>query len=77
MSRFRHQQTIQSPQSFAGIGIHTGQEVVIRFVPAKEGEGMFFRRVDLPGQPVIPATVEYVAGTARGRAQQSHTRLKF
>ncbi len=66
MGRFRHQQTIQSPQSFAGIGIHTGQEVVIRFVPAKEGEGMFFRRVDLPGQPVIPATVEYVAGTARG-----------
>ena len=66
MGRFRHQQTIQSPQSFAGIGIHTGQEVVIRFVPAKEGEGMFFRRVALPGQPVIPATVEYVAGTARG-----------
>ena len=39
---------------------------MIRFVPAREGEGVFFRRVDLPGQPVIPAAVEYVAGTARG-----------
>jgi UDP-3-O-[3-hydroxymyristoyl] N-acetylglucosamine deacetylase len=66
MSLFRHQQTIKSPQAYSGIGIHTGQEVVIRFVPAKEGEGIYFRRVDLPGQPVIPATVEYVAGTARG-----------
>lgn len=54
------------PQVHAGIGLHTGQEVELRFVPAKEGQGIFFRRVDLPGQPVIPATVEYVAGTARG-----------
>jgi UDP-3-O-[3-hydroxymyristoyl] N-acetylglucosamine deacetylase len=66
MSRFRHQQTIKSPQAYSGIGLHTGQEVEIRFVPAKDGEGIYFRRVDLPGQPVIPATVEYVAGTARG-----------
>lgn len=54
------------PQTYAGIGIHTGQEVTLRFLPAKEGEGVFFRRIDLPGGPVIPATVEYVAGTARG-----------
>ncbi len=66
MSLFRDQHTIQTSQAYAGIGIHTGQEVEIRFVPAKEGEGIYFRRVDLPGQPVIPATVEYVAGTARG-----------
>jgi UDP-3-O-[3-hydroxymyristoyl] N-acetylglucosamine deacetylase len=66
MGRFRQQHTIGAAQSYAGIGIHTGQEVVIRFVPAKEGEGVYFRRVDLPGQPVIPATVEYVSGTARG-----------
>jgi UDP-3-O-[3-hydroxymyristoyl] N-acetylglucosamine deacetylase len=66
MSCFRHQQTIKTPQAYSGIGIHTGQEVLIRFVPAKEGDGIYFRRVDLPGQPVIPATVEYVSGTARG-----------
>jgi UDP-3-O-[3-hydroxymyristoyl] N-acetylglucosamine deacetylase len=27
---------------------------------------VFFRRIDLPGNPVIPATVEYISGTARG-----------
>jgi UDP-3-O-[3-hydroxymyristoyl] N-acetylglucosamine deacetylase len=62
----RHQRTIESPQTYAGMGLHTGQEVTIRFVPAREREGVFFRRVDLPGNPVIPATVEYVSGTARG-----------
>jgi UDP-3-O-[3-hydroxymyristoyl] N-acetylglucosamine deacetylase len=66
MTHFRNQQTIITPQEYAGIGLHTGQEVVIRFVSAKEGEGRYFRRIDLPGQPVIPAGVEYVAGTARG-----------
>ena len=66
MGHFRHQSTIKTPQKLSGIGLHTGEEVTLRFVPAKEGEGIFFRRVDLPGQPIIPAAVEYVAGTARG-----------
>lgn len=66
MGQFYQQRTIVSPQVTSGIGIHTGAEVSLRFVPAREGEGVFFRRIDLPGQPVIPATVEYVSGTARG-----------
>lgn len=37
----------------------------MRFVPAKEGSGILFKRVDLPGQPTIPATIEYVCDTAR------------
>ena len=66
MSSFRRQSTIKTPQKLSGIGLHTGEEVTLRFLPAKEGEGIFFRRVDLPGQPIIPAAVEYVVGTARG-----------
>jgi UDP-3-O-[3-hydroxymyristoyl] N-acetylglucosamine deacetylase len=66
MNRTRHQKTLGAPQLYAGIGIHLGEDVTLRFVPAREGEGVFFRRVDLPGSPVIPAAVEYVAGTARG-----------
>lgn len=66
MEHFRQQRTIGAPCSYSGIGIHTGQEVSLRFLPAREGEGVFFRRVDLPGAPVIPATVEYVAETRRG-----------
>lgn len=61
----RKQRTIRMPTSFSGIGIHTGREVSLRFIPAKEGTGIYFKRVDLPGQPIIPATLEYVQDTAR------------
>ncbi len=37
----------------------------MRFCPAKEGTGIVFKRIDLPGQPIIPATVEYVQDTSR------------
>ncbi len=61
----RKQQTLATETTFSGIGIHTGEVVTMRFCPAKEGSGIFFKRVDLPGQPIIPATVEYVCDTSR------------
>lgn len=61
----RHQRTLKVPVSFSGIGIHTGEVVHLRFTPAKEGTGIIFKRIDLPGQPIIPASVEYVLDTAR------------
>ena len=61
----RKQRTLSAPISYSGIGIHTGQEVSITFHPAKEGTGILFRRVDLPGTPTIPATFEYVFDTSR------------
>ena len=66
MNRFRPQRTIERPQSFFGVGIHTGVDVEMSFHPSSEGTGIYFRRVDLPGKPEVPATVEYVTGTARG-----------
>ena len=66
MNRVRPQKTIRTAQPFSGIGIHKGVEVEISFHPAAEGQGIFFRRIDLPGNPVVPATVEYVTGTSRG-----------
>lgn len=61
----RKQRTLKSEVSFSGIGIHTGQEVSMRFLPAKEGTGILFIRSDLPGNPTIPATVEYVCANSR------------
>ncbi len=61
----RKQRTLRRDVSFYGIGIHTGNEVGITFRPAPEGTGIVFRRIDLPGEPVIPATVEYVQDTSR------------
>jgi UDP-3-O-[3-hydroxymyristoyl] N-acetylglucosamine deacetylase len=37
----------------------------MRFVPQPEGTGIIFKRIDLPGHPVIPANVEYVQATER------------
>lgn len=61
----RKQKTLSNPIEFSGIGIHTGEVVTMRFCPAKEGAGISFKRVDLPSQPIIPATVEYVCDTSR------------
>ena len=59
----RRQRTLKQAVAFSGIGIHTGSQVHMRFCPAKEGTGICFKRVDLPSQPVIPATLEYVCDT--------------
>jgi UDP-3-O-[3-hydroxymyristoyl] N-acetylglucosamine deacetylase len=61
----RKQRTLKREAVFSGIGIHTGQLVDMAFKPAGEGNGLVFKRVDLPGKPVIPATVEYVCDTSR------------
>lgn len=61
----RKQRTLKSPISFSGIGIHTGAIVTVRLCPSDVGTGLFFKRIDLPGKPVIPATVEYVCDTSR------------
>src|ERR1700722_14750777 len=61
----RKQRTLKHEGSYSGIGLHTGEGVTMRFVPAKEGTGIIFKRIDLPGQPIIPATVEYVQDTSR------------
>jgi UDP-3-O-[3-hydroxymyristoyl] N-acetylglucosamine deacetylase len=61
----RKQRTLKEESCYSGIGLHTGEEATMRFLPAKEGTGIIFKRTDLPGQPVIPATVEYVCSNAR------------
>lgn len=37
----------------------------MNFLPAPAGTGIIFRRIDLEGQPEIPATVDFVCDTAR------------
>jgi UDP-3-O-[3-hydroxymyristoyl] N-acetylglucosamine deacetylase len=45
-----HQQTIRREVSCAGIGLHSGKKVRLRFVPAPTDTGIVFRRVDTGGQ---------------------------
>lgn len=62
---YRKQRTLKKPIDYSGIGLHTGTQVTMSFIPAKEGSGVSFRRSDLPGQPIIPATIEYVCANTR------------
>lgn len=65
LSETRLQRTIGRSVSFSGVGVHTGESVQLRLIPADPGTGIVFKRNDLPGQPLIPATVEYAEGVAR------------
>jgi UDP-3-O-[3-hydroxymyristoyl] N-acetylglucosamine deacetylase len=55
-----HQRTIQRAVTCEGIGIHTGAEVRMTLRPAPANTGIVFCRADLAGQPVVPATPEWI-----------------
>lgn len=57
------QQTVADAVVAHGIGVHTGTEVQLVIRPAPPGTGYQFRRVDLPGQPLIPAHINCVSRT--------------
>lgn len=57
------QQTLNAPIKFSGMGLHTGESVEVRVVPAPPDTGLVFRRVDLDNFE-IPAVVQNVARVA-------------
>ena len=58
--------TIQSSVTFIGVGLHTGEKVNLEICPAPDNHGYKFQRIDLEGQPIIPADVDLVVSTERG-----------
>lgn len=60
------QRTIAKPVSMSGVGLHTGTECTMTFKPAAENTGIRFVRVDLGGNPEIPAVAEHVVDVSRG-----------
>ncbi len=60
------QRTIENEITLSGVGLHTGNEVVMTFKPAPINFGFAFKRVDLEGAPVIEAKADYVTNTQRG-----------
>ncbi|HEY8256945.1 MAG TPA: UDP-3-O-acyl-N-acetylglucosamine deacetylase [Gemmatimonadales bacterium] len=57
--------TLARPAEVRGKGLHTGRMVTARCLPAPSGDGIVFRRVDLPGAPTIPARLSEVQSTER------------
>lgn len=60
------QRTIKKEIILKGVGLHTGADVTMKFVPAPENHGYAFKRVDLEGEPIIEADANYVINTQRG-----------
>ncbi|WP_299485210.1 bifunctional UDP-3-O-[3-hydroxymyristoyl] N-acetylglucosamine deacetylase/3-hydroxyacyl-ACP dehydratase [uncultured Allomuricauda sp.] len=60
------QRTIKEKVTLNGVGLHTGENVTMTFVPAQENHGFAFKRVDLEGEPIIEADANYVVNTQRG-----------
>jgi len=60
------QKTIKNEVTLSGVGLHTGNKVVMTFKPAPINHGYAFVRVDLEGEPIIEASAEFVVNTQRG-----------
>ena len=67
----QNQHTIKAPCLFEGKGLHTGTYSHMTLLPAPAGHGIRFRRIDLPGTPIVDALAENVSGTARSTTVSS------
>ncbi len=61
----KKQATIANEVTFSGRGLHTGNQVNVICKPAKDNEGIYFQRIDIEGNPIVPAQVQYVKDTSR------------
>ncbi len=66
------QRTIANEVTLKGVGLHTGENVTMKFIPAPENHGFAFKRVDLEGEPIIEADANYVVNTQRGTNLEKH-----
>jgi UDP-3-O-[3-hydroxymyristoyl] N-acetylglucosamine deacetylase len=54
------QKTLKNRIKCSGIGLHSGAKVTMTLGPAAPDTGVVFRRVDLPGQPLVRARYDQV-----------------
>ena len=64
--------TLKEKITFNGIGLHTGEAVVMEIHPAAENHGYKFQRLDVDGQPIIKADADLVVSTDRGTTLESN-----
>jgi len=70
------QQTIKKSVTLSGVGLHTGVQTNMTFLPAKPNHGIKFQRTDLPGSPIIDADCDRVVDVSRGTTiEQSGARV--
>ena len=60
------QKTILKETQLSGIGLHSGDQIMIALKPAEENQGFVFIRTDLNPNISIPALANFVSKTDRG-----------
>jgi len=60
------QRTLKSTVKLNGVGLHTGENVIVEIEPANDNFGYKFQRIDLEDKPIIEADVDLVVSTQRG-----------
>ncbi len=60
------QRTISKSVTYSGVGLHTGYDSTVTFLPAPVNHGIVFRRTDVGGKPEIPALADFVVDVSRG-----------
>lgn len=60
------QKTLAKSFKIEGVGLHTGVNVAMNFLPAPENHGFKFKRIDIENKPIIDADVDFVVDTSRG-----------
>ena len=63
VSDFQH--TLATETQIRGVGIHSGETVEMTLKPAEPNTGIIFKRIDLPGAPIVKADVDNVVETTR------------
>lgn len=61
----RPQRTLRTAVEFSGPGLHSGDNVQARVLPAPQGTGVEFIRTDEPDSPRIPAHITYHSSKER------------
>lgn len=60
-----HQRSLAAPVALSGVGLHSGEAVTLRVLPAPAGSGISFLRTDLPGRPRIRAIAPNIEPSLR------------
>jgi UDP-3-O-[3-hydroxymyristoyl] N-acetylglucosamine deacetylase/3-hydroxyacyl-[acyl-carrier-protein] dehydratase len=64
------QRTLKTPVTITGVGLHSGQKVTMKILPAPANHWYKFKRVDLENSKPIAAVAENVVDTSRGTTLQ-------
>ena len=60
------QRTIANQIEISGVGLHTGNQVTMKFLPAEENSGIRFICTNYQGEPSIEADIMHISSVERG-----------